>query len=97
MRSFDLSLQGPNTSHKAGPYFVSSLFGYACGLGLTFFVNEMTHHGQPALFYIDPLIISSVLATAVFRNELPVLFAFEENQGTNPNPSSEPLSDVKDS
>ena len=60
-----------------GPYFSTALAGYGLGLGLTFVANEVTKAGQPALVYIVPLVLGSVLLTAARRGEVGELFAFE--------------------
>jgi minor histocompatibility antigen H13 len=60
-----------------GPYFSTALAGYGLALGLTFVANEVTKAGQPALVYIVPLVLGSVLLTAARRGEVGELFAFE--------------------
>mmetsp|Transcript_7582 Transcript_7582/g.9428 ORF Transcript_7582/g.9428 Transcript_7582/m.9428 type:complete len:471 (-) Transcript_7582:338-1750(-) len=57
-------------------YFNSAVVGYGFGLGLTFFVNQVTKAGQPALLFLVPSIISSALITASLNNEISQLLGY---------------------
>lgn len=67
------------------PYFHSCLVGYVLGLTATMVVLHVFQHGQPALLYLVPGCIGSVLFTAVRRGELSQLFAYHD-----PEPPAEP-------
>jgi minor histocompatibility antigen H13 len=57
-------------------YFVPVMIAYVLGLGLAFGANAMSGKGQPALMYLCPLTLGSVLLTALLRNELGRIWAF---------------------
>jgi minor histocompatibility antigen H13 len=58
------------------PYFTANLIAYIFGLGLTMVVMHFFKAAQPALLYLSPACILSVLITAVVRGELKDLFAY---------------------
>eukprot|EP00904_Undaria_pinnatifida_P002370 jgi/Undpi1/12133/HiC_scaffold_5.g01809.m1 len=60
-------------------YFQSSVAAYGLGLGLCFAVNFLSKSGQPALLYLNPMLIGSAFATAVVNGEgeLQQLLAFD--------------------
>ncbi|CAO0802556.1 unnamed protein product [Mucor circinelloides] len=58
------------------PYFTANLIAYIMGLGLTMVVMHFFKAAQPALLYLSPACILSVLITAVVRGELKDLFAY---------------------
>lgn len=58
------------------PYFTANLIAYILGLGLTMAVMHFFKAAQPALLYLSPACILSVLITAVVRGELKDLFAY---------------------
>lgn len=58
------------------PYFTANLIAYILGLGLTMVVMHFFKAAQPALLYLSPACILSVLITAVVRGELKDLFAY---------------------
>lgn len=51
-------------------YLDASIVGYTVGLLLAFTVNEITHAGQPALLYLVPCVISSILYAAFKNGEI---------------------------
>lgn len=60
----------------AKPYFTANLIAYVLGLGLTMVVMHCFKAAQPALLYLSPACILSVLLTAAVRGELKELFAY---------------------
>jgi len=50
------------------------LTGYTIGLTIAFAANEITKAGQPALLYLVPTAISSMLITASRNGELAALW-----------------------
>ncbi|KAI7859643.1 signal peptide peptidase-domain-containing protein [Circinella umbellata] len=58
------------------PYFTACAFAYILGLATTMFVMHVFHAAQPALLYLSPACILSVLITAAVRGELKDLFAY---------------------
>lgn len=61
-------------------YFSSASAAYALGLSICFVVNEVTHAGQPALLYLDPVCIGSALACGAYNGQLDEIINFEEPQ-----------------
>ncbi|CAM9197790.1 unnamed protein product [Choristocarpus tenellus] len=64
-------------------YFDSSVKAYALGLGLCFAVNLLSQSGQPALLYLNPMLVASAIATALANGEddLKKLLSFESSVG----------------
>jgi minor histocompatibility antigen H13 len=60
----------------AKPYFTANLIAYVLGLSLTMVVMHCFKAAQPALLYLSPACIISVLLTAAVRGELKELFAY---------------------
>ncbi|CAH2351266.1 hypothetical protein CLIB1423_03S02388 [[Candida] railenensis] len=60
------------------PYFIISLVGYILGLVTTIVVLVRFNHGQPALLYIVPSVLSSVAIGGFLRGELHELWNFSE-------------------
>lgn len=60
------------------PYFYTSLIGYSVGLITTFIVLSIYKVGQPALLYIVPSVLSSVVILGYFRGELNELWKYNE-------------------
>lgn len=58
------------------PYFTVNLLAYISGLALTMAVMHFFKAAQPALLYLSPACIISVLVTATVRGELKDLFAY---------------------
>lgn len=60
-------------------YFKINLFAYF--LGLLFTITMMTYFeaAQPALLYLVPACLGTALMTAFIRNELALLFNYDEN------------------
>lgn len=61
-------------------YFAVGLFFYLLGLGTTMGVMHVFKAAQPALLYLSPACILSVLICAFFRGQLEQLFAFESGK-----------------
>lgn len=51
-------------------YFNAGVLAYAVGLILCFVVNNVTGSGQPALLYLDPLIVGGALLTGAANGQL---------------------------
>ncbi|KAI8099409.1 signal peptide peptidase-domain-containing protein [Halteromyces radiatus] len=58
------------------PYFTSCLIAYFLGLVTTMAVMHIFHAAQPALLYLSPACILSVLITAAIRGELSQVFQY---------------------
>ncbi|KAI9250986.1 signal peptide peptidase-domain-containing protein [Phascolomyces articulosus] len=58
------------------PYFTACGIAYILGLATTMAVMHVFHAAQPALLYLSPACIISVLITAAVRGELKDLFAY---------------------
>lgn len=79
---FDRHLAGKKL--KAGqsfpkPYFTACFIAYILGLVTTVAVMHTFQAAQPALLYLSPACILSVLLTALIRGEFKQLFAFQSN------------------
>ena len=53
------------------------MVAYLLGLGTTIFVMHTFQAAQPALLYLSPACIGSVLLTALVRGEVKELFAYK--------------------
>ena len=65
-------------------YFTPTLISYVVGLCGAFAVNAVTHAGQPALLYICPAMLATVLAVAASRREVGRLWSFLDLPSTPP-------------
>lgn len=61
-------------------YFHACFIGYVIGLASTILVLHIFQAGQPALLYIVPAIIGSVVITAIARGEVGDLLAYHDPQ-----------------
>jgi minor histocompatibility antigen H13 len=59
-------------------YFISSMLGYAAGILLTFLAMVVMDKEQPALLYLVPCTIISVLLPALVTKELGQLWVYKE-------------------
>jgi len=79
---FDQHLAGtknPNLGRSTRftkPYFIASFIAYCLGLGTTIYVMHVFKAAQPALLYLSPACILSVLITGLARGELKEVFAY---------------------
>jgi minor histocompatibility antigen H13 len=64
------------SSNFSKPYFTSCLIAYIFGLATTMAVMHFFHAAQPALLYLSPACILSVLITAAVRGELTEVFQY---------------------
>eukprot|EP00744_Colponema_vietnamica_P001667 GILI01002738.1.p1 GENE.GILI01002738.1~~GILI01002738.1.p1 ORF type:complete len:386 (-),score=149.05 GILI01002738.1:388-1545(-) len=62
------------------PYFTSCMVGYVLGLAATIIVMFVFQHAQPALLYLVPGCLGSVLVTGLSRKELKQIWAFDEGE-----------------
>ena len=74
------------------PYFTAAMVFYLLGLFTTMYVMHTWKAAQPALLYLSPAGILSVLLTALVRGELKEVFAFT----TEPSAVDEPEEDDYD-
>lgn len=66
----------PESNAYAKPYFRSCLAAYVSGLATTVTVMHNFKAAQPALLYLSPACILSVLLTALARGELRAVYNF---------------------
>ncbi len=89
MLRFDLYLfkqKNPSATHKSKftrTYFYSCLVGYMLGLACTMLVLHIFKAGQPALLYIVPGCIGSVLFTAFKNGQFADLMAYKDPEIVN--------------
>lgn len=74
--------------HKAAatastPYFFGCLIGYLIAIVTTIAIMFIFEHGQPALLYLVPGCLLSVLINALMRGELSLMWEFSEEKFTN--------------
>lgn len=69
---------GKPVNNYPKPYFIACFVSYILGLVTTMSVMHIFKHAQPALLYLSPACILSVLITALIRGELKKLFAYED-------------------
>ncbi|KAG0312155.1 hypothetical protein BGZ99_009666 [Dissophora globulifera] len=85
---FDQHLAGtknPNLGRStrfSKPYFIACFIAYALGLGTTIYVMHTFKAAQPALLYLSPACILSVLFMALARGEIKEVFAYTSEEGT---------------
>ncbi|KXZ51676.1 PSL3 protein [Gonium pectorale] len=60
------------------PYFSAVMVSYVVGLAAAFVANDVTGLGQPALLYIVPATLGSVIFTALQRGELGRIWSFTD-------------------
>ncbi|KAG0258099.1 Minor histocompatibility antigen H13 [Mortierella polycephala] len=65
--------------HK--PYFIACLVAYILGLSSMYYITHVTKTTQPALMYLAPACIISVLMTAMVRGEIKQVFAYVSEEG----------------
>ena len=75
---FDYS-RAANKNKVSKPYFTACFTAYILGLITTVTVMQTFKAAQPALLYLSPACILSVLFVAWFRGELKEFFAFSPN------------------
>ena len=68
----------PSSTVFAKPYFRASLIGYVIGLVVTIIAMHLSGHGQPALLYLVPGVLGSLLVTALWRKESKIMWEFTE-------------------
>lgn len=61
------------------PYFAASMAGYLLGMLVTLAMLLIFKRGQPALLYLVPGVLGSVLVTAVVRGEFKELWTYTED------------------
>lgn len=72
------------------PFFYASVAGYLLGLVVTLSVMHIWSHAQPALLYLVPGVLLSLLATGAVRGELMSMWNYtEEEVEESPVPTDE--------
>lgn len=66
------------SSNFARPYFYTVFLAYIAGLVTTVYVMHTFRAAQPALLYLSPACIGSVVLCALVRGELSELWAFDD-------------------
>ena len=61
-------------------YFSVATAAYATGLAMCFGANEIYHNGQPALFYLDPLLLGGTIACATLNDQVREVWNFKESE-----------------
>ena len=61
------------------PYFYAAMGGYSVGMVLAMVMSLVFKHGQPALLYLVPAVVGSLLLTAVLRGELREMMLYNED------------------
>ncbi|KAF9897758.1 hypothetical protein BX616_005040 [Lobosporangium transversale] len=83
---FDQHLTGiknPNLGRStrfSKPYFTACFIAYAIGLGTTIYVMHTFKAAQPALLYLSPACILSVLVMGLARGEIKEVFAYTSEE-----------------
>ncbi|KAI8994288.1 peptidase A22B, signal peptide peptidase, partial [Gaertneriomyces semiglobifer] len=62
--------KNPRSISFEKPYFIVAFLLYAAGLTTTVLVMHVFHAAQPALLYLSPACIRSVLITGAVRGEI---------------------------
>lgn len=61
-------------------YFYGTLIGYLIAIITTVVVMIIFDHGQPALLYLVPGVLGSVLINAAIKGEIKQVFDFNEDK-----------------
>ncbi|XP_047317199.1 signal peptide peptidase-like 2 [Impatiens glandulifera] len=78
--SFFRRFDKANKNTFFGGYFIWLVFGYGCGLILTYLgLYLMDGYGQPALLYLVPCTLGFAVILALFRGELKTLWNYGSN------------------
>ena len=83
----DVSLMGYLVKQAIGcqkHYFMAVLVGYLIAIVCTIVVMLVFDHGQPALLYLVPGCILTVVGTAVAKGEFSLLMDFTEDEYITP-------------
>ena len=64
-------------------YFYGCLVGYLLAIAATIVVMQIFDHGQPALLYLVPGCLLSVVINALIKGEWSLLWSFSEERFTN--------------
>jgi len=78
----------------AKPYFTSCFIAYSLGLVTTVVVMHNFQAAQPALLYLSPACILSVLITAAARGELGAVFSYQAEDGSKKDEPTEAAGDA---
>jgi len=76
-------------------YFMAVLAGYLIAIICTIIVMLIFDHGQPALLYLVPGCILTVLGTALAKGEFNTLWEFSEDEFITPPEEDEDGDDNK--
>jgi minor histocompatibility antigen H13 len=87
MLRFDLHLESLQTKidvskyiPKSKSYFLTCLVSYILGMATTLFVMLYFEHAQPALLYLVPANLISVIALALLNGQLNLMFKYDEEK-----------------
>ncbi|KAJ9652517.1 hypothetical protein H2198_008230 [Neophaeococcomyces mojaviensis] len=78
--SFDLWSPLLKAKSFPKPYFKASVAGYIAGMVATLLVMQIWKHGQPALLYLVPGVLTSIWGMALWKGELKLLWAYDETE-----------------
>eukprot|EP00871_Galdieria_phlegrea_P005941 jgi/Galph1/834/GphlegSOOS_G5492.1 len=82
---FDWRTINSNATDNAKiPYFITVMTSYISGLSLTFGAVELFDAAQPALLYLVPCCLGSVIILALFRKEFKQLVTYNESAEQQP-------------
>ncbi|OIR58071.1 MAG: signal peptide peptidase [Amphiamblys sp. WSBS2006] len=73
-----LGREDASVSLRKTPYFLASLLGYTSGMLATFWALLVFKNPQPALLYLSPACVLSVLACAALRKETNQMLRFRD-------------------
>jgi minor histocompatibility antigen H13 len=65
------------------PYFYGTIIGYVLAIITTVVIMLVFEHGQPALLYLVPACLGSVMINAAIRGELKTIWDFSEENFVN--------------
>lgn len=64
-------------------YFTAAITGYIIGMLVTLAVLHIYNHGQPALLYLVPSVLTSLWGTALVRGEFGLMWGYTEDGSMN--------------
>lgn len=75
----EIHCKSRSESHFSKPYFTSACIGYFVGIAVTLYIMYAFEHAQPALLYLVPGCLISVLICSLIRGEFKLLTTFHDH------------------
>lgn len=80
LRKFEEQQVEEGKASESFGLFRAGVAGYGAGLLITFLANSLSHRGQPALLYINPVMAGAALLAALTMGQWDDLWAFKSQE-----------------